>query len=117
MAEFEVLDLSGDGAQRAEIADATIALSNAVLGLGVALAGAPAIREAMDREIEVSPLLAALMDAEDPPGAGVDEDPRRPPEDGEGWACPTGLPDAECKALHDHYPTPRPDRRRGHGEG
>lgn len=112
MAEFEVVDLSGDGRRHADIADAAVGLSNAALTLGVALVGAPAIREALGREAEVSPLLAALMDGEDPVGHGVNEDDRRPPEPGE-WTCPLGSPDVACIALHDHYPTPR---RRGHGE-
>lgn len=114
MVESEVVDLSGARRQRAAVADAIIGLSNAVLTLGIALAGAPEIRQAMDREVEVSPVLATLMDGDDPPGHGVNEDERRPPEDGEGWSCPIGVPDLVCAALHDHYP--RPGRRR-HEEG
>lgn len=91
-----------------EIAVATVNLSNAVLAFGEAIAGTQAIAEALNGEV------AAAADADDLAGYGVDEDDRRPPEDGEAWACPRGLPDVACAALHDHYPTPR---RRRHGEG
>jgi hypothetical protein len=103
-----------------DVAAATVALSNAVLGFGEAIAGTKALTEALDAEVDrhsVGDMLrdvAAVADGEDPAGYGVNEDDRRPPEDGEAWVCPRGLPDIACAALHDHYPSPR-RRRRGEG--
>lgn len=99
----------GQGGDRqawaAGVADAFVALSQAVLGLGAALAGMDAMTEALDREVE-GPLAAHLADAEDPAGHGVDEDPRRDPDEADPWRCPQGLPDGDCKAQHDHFPPP-----------
>jgi hypothetical protein len=111
VAEFEVVDLSRSAQERAQVADAIIGLSNAVLTLGLALVGEEEIRQARDREVEVSPLLAALADEEDPAGYGVNEDDRRPPEDGE-WKCPDGIKSVDsCRAIHDHAPPLRGRRR------
>jgi hypothetical protein len=70
---------------REALAHAFVALSAAVLDMGAALAGPEAMDTAMDAEA------ASFRQAHVEPA-------------GE-WQCPLGLPDEDCKAWHDHYPT------------
>lgn len=107
----------GDGfdlaAWQEGVAHAAVALSEAVLGFGVALAGIDAMRVALDVFSEDSPLTGLLDgdggedDEGDAPGDGVNEDLRRDPEPGE-WVCPVGEAAPDCKRLHDHFPPPPP---------
>jgi hypothetical protein len=94
------------------VARAVCDLSTAVLNLGFVLAGAHAMAAALDEEAEGSPAARALADVDDPPGSGVDEDGRRPPDDADVWVCPDGATDEQCRLTHDHYPPPIRDRRR-----